>query len=470
MSLKKSQQHNKFRSKSFHVENLEPRALMAADVDLHHGVLTITGTNKDDHVVVDYSGSKDKYVSVTHNGTTERFRRSDVESIEFNGRNGDDYFKNSTSIKSVADGGKGNDVLKGGSGKDILFGGSGDDELRGGKGADELYGESGNDILVGNSDNDLLDGGDGNDELGGSDGDDTLHGGKGNDVIEGESGDDMLYGDKGDDVLIGGKGNDQLFGGSGNDGLIGFDGYDHMDGGSGADRILTDASRTMSFSAGRIETHWKGGEYTVDSEDAAVRFANGSDDWTEAELKVVDQAFHQLQDHTENTRLLKDSDGQQLVFVKEGQIEDGTVDGRNDEKTWKSWDPIAFTWDHHKSRRILVANWNASKADANEQAISTVIHEIGHNWDSSHEMYLGGLGQGGLWKEFANISWKNGTNGQNADDFARPYGMTNKQDDWSTMWERYVKDGPLPGLTATQKFADKLAVVDTFFDRIGRMG
>ena len=51
-------------------------------------------------------------------------------------------------IRFVADGGDGDDVITGGDGNDSLFGGPGDDILIGGPGQDLLDGGTGNNVLI----------------------------------------------------------------------------------------------------------------------------------------------------------------------------------------------------------------------------------------------------------------------------------------------------------------------------------
>ena len=59
------------------------------------------------------------------------FLASTVNSISFNGTDGDDSFENQTNIAAVISGGNGNDTLIGGGGVDDVTGGSGNDFLYG---------------------------------------------------------------------------------------------------------------------------------------------------------------------------------------------------------------------------------------------------------------------------------------------------------------------------------------------------
>ncbi len=78
--------------------------------------------------------------------------RGQVSKIEFDGHQGNDYFRNDTSIPTYALGGQGNDTLIGGSGNDQLFGRKDNDVLIGRGGEDSLFGEDGNDYLDGGAD------------------------------------------------------------------------------------------------------------------------------------------------------------------------------------------------------------------------------------------------------------------------------------------------------------------------------
>ena len=137
------------------IESLEGRRLLAGVPHLDvKGTLIIDGTSGDDKVDVGYSFGR-KTVNVQIKGNVYKFSTDQVKKITFAGYEGDDVFKNNTSIPSVADGGSGNDTLNGGSGRDTLNGGAGADTLEGTDGDDELIGGSGNDTLKGGGGNDV---------------------------------------------------------------------------------------------------------------------------------------------------------------------------------------------------------------------------------------------------------------------------------------------------------------------------
>jgi Ca2+-binding RTX toxin-like protein len=169
------------------VEALERRDVLSHHIALNPatGVVNIYGEESDDRVTVSLdargtSSTADDQVVVVffHLGHSqiERYNRSQVTKLIFQGEEGTDVFLNNTSISAEADGGTGNDVLRGGAGNDTLEGGAG---------IDKLYGNDGHDKLYGGADRDVLEGGAGTDTLdGGYDGKaDVLRGGLGADVF-----------------------------------------------------------------------------------------------------------------------------------------------------------------------------------------------------------------------------------------------------------------------------------------------
>jgi hypothetical protein len=185
------------------------------------GVLTITGTESNDHVHVysDKSGVvvyRMQFVNSTNGGapvetpagvipitvagkTQMGLLRSQVKSITMDMNRGDDRVTLKSDIPATVYGSYGNDVLTAGSGAASLFGGSDNDLLFGGPGNDFLYGGKGNDYIAGGT------------------GNDTLFGESGNDRLFGQDGIDWLYGGEDDDYLNGGNGIDHISGGNGVD-------------------------------------------------------------------------------------------------------------------------------------------------------------------------------------------------------------------------------------------------------------
>lgn len=124
--------------------------------------IQIVGTPLTDTAIVTREG--DYYVT-TLNDVSQRNHIDHIDSIFFDGQDGNDRFTNRTSMPSVAYGGKGRDRLTGGSGQDKLYGQEGHDRLRGRGDNDILRGGKGNDRVFGGGGNDFLDGGPGRDDL-----------------------------------------------------------------------------------------------------------------------------------------------------------------------------------------------------------------------------------------------------------------------------------------------------------------
>ena len=240
-------------------ESLESKNLLATvSLDATTGLLLIEGFNLPDHVVVSTLSDTELEVQV-ENGTTSAFALSDIVSIEFNGRGGDDTFINQTNIPSRAAGNGGNDTLEGGTANDTFFGGGGDDTIRGNEGDDILIGHFDNDTIEGGPGDDFIDGFFGDDIIRAGDGNDLVRGGEGADNIQlgagedrgfGEAGDDFISvsdffttgsnfidGGEGNDLLWGGRQEDLIIGGEGDDDIRGIDGDDDLRGGAGNDRV-----------------------------------------------------------------------------------------------------------------------------------------------------------------------------------------------------------------------------------------
>ena len=344
----------------------------------------------------------------------------------------------------VLRGSYGNDRLYGQAGNDQLDGSFGDDYLSGGSGNDNLQGSFDNDRLVGGTGNDTLDGSFGEDELSGGSGDDRLYGGFGDDLLRGDSGNDYLSGSYGDDILYGGDGNDRLRGGSDNDGLFGGSGVDNLDGGSGADRLLVwDAVFTD------IAYHTT---TNVTSEDAVLRFTYGSTEWTPQEIERVDAALDILHKATDNTRLLKKSNGGQMVFVRNDGRAAGTNNGQR----------ITLT--------DLVMNGNST------WETGYVLHEIGHHFDTENPLYDDFLGLSD-WTQtdprssaFAKITrygetwWY-----RKSTDFASNYAKTHPVEDFAESFTAYfLQMAGLPWYSSDGSGAAAIPEKIALIDRSGR--
>jgi hypothetical protein len=179
------------------LESLERRDLLTSAILQANGLLAITGTDRNDTIMVRQINNR-----ITVDGVSGNWSASQVRGISVNARGGDDMVllnsergqgQQAIAVPAVIDGGAGNDILVGGAARNLLAGGSGDDRI---------WGNSSHDVLVGGSGNDTLDGGSGNDVLLGQAGADGLSGGTGNDTLQGGADSDVLYGQAGRDRFI----------------------------------------------------------------------------------------------------------------------------------------------------------------------------------------------------------------------------------------------------------------------------
>ncbi len=265
------------------MENLESRDLLAG-ITFDAGVIHVEGSANSDGARVTMVSPQE--VSVELYGIAQQsFAASTVSGIIFIGHEGNDWFKNETSIQVEAHGnagndtligGHGDDTLRGGGGNDQLFGGAGDDFLYGHEGLDHVFGESGADWIWTGDQDDFADGGPGNDHLFGGFGRDHLRGGGQDDNLSGEGQGDYLFGDDGDDILLGadgsdfinaGAGNDTARGGSGDDTLLGYagddllvgdDGQDWISGGSDSDKLMGSAGNDQLLGGEEDDEIWGG--------------------------------------------------------------------------------------------------------------------------------------------------------------------------------------------------------------------
>jgi Ca2+-binding RTX toxin-like protein len=157
-----------------HLEHLETRLALAAGItwDARQGTLAIVGSAGSDVAEVHRQGTAFVATVTNDSGTVSRaVPAARVRAIAFSGLDGNDTFTNSTQVRSVADGGAGDDVLAGGGGNDRLVGGDGNDRLSGNAGADVLIGGAHADTLLGGAGNDQLFGNAGGDRVFGDAGD-----------------------------------------------------------------------------------------------------------------------------------------------------------------------------------------------------------------------------------------------------------------------------------------------------------
>src|SRR5687767_6442963 len=160
-------------------ENLEPRQLLAASIEIASGVLQLHGTEQADdiRVTIVQRASGKRVIEAKVGGLVKTFSRKDVGTINVLALGGNDRveirelnhhndssiptgvppeFIGSVEAATLVEGGAGDDTITGSVGDDTLNGDAGNDRIAGGKGADRL---------LGGADADALSGGEGNDTL-----------------------------------------------------------------------------------------------------------------------------------------------------------------------------------------------------------------------------------------------------------------------------------------------------------------
>lgn len=279
----------------------DPRTVeLTDDADGFGGALIITGTSRNDAIVViPYSTNRLRVLFSGKNVGT--FDRSAVQHIVIFGGAGNDsiVINASLSIRSTLFGEDGNDVLvgakgddglDGGSGNDVLYGLGGNDTICGEDGNDRIFGGNGNNNVGGDAGNDKVFGENGSDLVLGGDGNNCLYGGTGNDQLFGQAGNDQMFGESSNDSLAGGDGNDKLFGGAGNDLLIGGNGNDQLYGDAGDDVLIsgTTANDEDAEALAAIVSEL-GARRSVNNRINNLRFGSGNNgDVTLDDASVVD--------------------------------------------------------------------------------------------------------------------------------------------------------------------------------------
>jgi Ca2+-binding RTX toxin-like protein len=172
------------------LEYLESRRLFT--VTLTDGVLTVTGTDDGDQLVI---GRNQTQIIVNDNGTASNWNPDDVTHIVINGMAGDDQIGVRPGLFNPIniDAGAGNDTVHGGTGRERIVGGPDDDVLFGGGGGDDLIGGDGNDSIVGGAGSDHMLGGAGDDHFDAVD--------RFNDALDGGDGDDFARLSHGDHAI-----------------------------------------------------------------------------------------------------------------------------------------------------------------------------------------------------------------------------------------------------------------------------
>ena len=387
------------RRRAMMLESLEDRRVMAATLAFTAPFeLSITADPAGSRVYIHDldpnnipTNTQDFFVVVaaSNDGTRSySFHKSQIVKFNFTGSNYDDVYQASTGIGfgnapvvHHVNALGGNDMITTGQFADTVYGGAGSDEIHGGGGDDTLEGGSSRDRIWGDSGNDTIRGDSGVDDLFGGRGNDTIHGGSDADWIEGQEDNDHLFGDSGTDFLYGGAGIDGLFGGFG---------ADQLHGGTGADRFLFRTGETgifqQTFGGSTISIADNILDDTID--DIRVRFTNEgartvnwgpgvvpnttsytAGNWSDSDIKLVDQALGTIAEATRNNALLYKSSGDEPQMYRLGNASNQYV-GFNDGAGDTHYSNQSFLWNG-----VFNADW----------AVQVVFHEIGHNWDTVAE-------------------------------------------------------------------------------------
>ncbi|MFK7769092.1 MAG: hypothetical protein AB8B55_17850 [Mariniblastus sp.] len=400
----------------------------------------------------------------------------------------------------------GNDTIIGSSGLDVFYGGRGDDILIGGSGENRQHGQDGDDQLTGGSRADFLSGNNGNDVINGLGAADIILGGNNDDIINGGSGNDIIRGENGNDILRGGDGADTITGGNQNDSLYGDGGVDNLQGEAGNDGLFGGiaSSEVLRGGSGSDRFLVFGSDRAADAAgaDVVLTFRNGGSNWSDNEIFHADAGLRALHNRTGATVVFKDSLASgEVPFVKvpKGSL-GNNIDGENELSWSASWEPDGTIISETYTRQIKIADWNESLTAENEVAALTMIHEIGHSWDSTEEIAARFSGSRGIWNSFlARSGWASSNPGaghtragqtqepfdrvyntaaqryeiitrnwwrDNGAEFARNYGTTSPKEDWGTVWESLFIEEIVenPNGSHSDQIPNKVALVNSLLN------
>ena len=286
--------------------------------------------------------------------------------------------------------------------------------------------------------------------------------GRAADTLRGQNGNDRLYGEDGDD---------ELFGGNGLDGLAGGRGVDVLTGGNDPDRIL-DFYTTVLFAK-----NWEDDFTDKTSDDVQIGLKDGGTDtqdsygvtfqyvagvWTDEEVELVDGGFKILHEATGNTNLLQRKHGNLLELIRHGAHDQTPGTG-------------PFAWNSGGGNLHFPDDMFFERSEI--EVIGTVLHEVGHNWDTEWDRdawyaisgWIDGSG------ELVDFNIYSTVNGDwwfltDAEGFVADYGMESPYEDFATAFSAYFLD--LVGISFTEARSDfqneitslseKLAFFDDF--------
>ena len=269
-------------------------------------------------------------------------------------------------------------------------------------------------------------------------------------MLVGEAGNDQLYGELGNDRLFGGADNDSLIGGVGDtDVLAGNEGSDFF--------IFSAASSTLDFN---IEN------------DVEVEFRNGSSQWTNREIEVINEGLFRLQQITGSSTVLNPILATEpLVFIKDSTIAPpaGSRLASNESVIVNTplFNPETSLTENVATteRQIRFAEWDETDDAANLLRLEEVPREVAFLWAGEEPIATLVPSQSEFWNNFLQIS---GWTQDRPDDisffnttpdgewfylqtatFADADGALSPQDDFATVWQFVIE----------QEFADPNNVV-----------
>jgi len=256
----------------------------------------------------------------------------------------------------------------------------------------------------------------------------------------------------------------------GNDSLVsGVGDVDTLNGGPGKDRLLVYSQDDVQ----NIEVH-----------DAKVMFRNGTSDWTDGEMEVMDLGMEQLHLQTDNTRLLKDTIAvDPIVMIKETTLPVSQRLGTNvlEVYTESQYNPASGQYEPvvRYERQISFGDWNEFDATANALHVAEMPREFAHNWAGSEEITGVLPHHASMWNTFVTISsWQQerpddvqyfNRSGDNqwwyrkTAPFAETFGAFNPSEDWGSVWKLYFTEN---ASAEKQHVINKINVVDSLFEAL----
>jgi hypothetical protein len=191
--------------------------------------------------------------------------------------------------------------------------------------------------------------------------------------------------------------------------LNGGDGNDGLFGGISGSKLLIDTAGKNRFLLAETATNQLSG---VRSSDAQILFRNGLRNWTNVEIRVVDEGLHDIHMRAGNTRILKGTfTSRPVAFIKEFTLPSNRY-GSNELATLETvvFNPVTglLETQTYQEHQIRFPEWDELDTTANLNVRAEVAREIAYNWASDAAMSAAYAPLGGIFPRFANLSgWTN---------------------------------------------------------------